>query len=72
MSDSKRFETLIENSTFPDSVLKKNGLSLRLFAAAVEKQTLERSAQLCEQLWTRAGDADQCADAIRALMENVK
>lgn len=34
-----------------------------------ERLALERAAQVCEQLWTRAGDADQCTDAIRALMD---
>ena len=39
-----------------------------IIGRAVERAALERAAQLCEQLWTRAGDADQCADAIRALI----
>lgn len=39
----------------------------RKFAAAVRREAFEEAAQVCDQLWTRAGDADQCADAIRAL-----
>ncbi|OBR54138.1 hypothetical protein [Paraburkholderia tropica] len=42
-----------------------------VFARAIEQasraEALEECACLCDQLWTRAGDADQCADAIRIL-----
>lgn len=41
-------------------------------ADAVRAQALEEAACLCDQLWTRAGDADQCADAIRALAHPTK
>jgi hypothetical protein len=38
----------------------------RAFAEEAVKQERERCAELCDHLWTRAGDADECADAIRA------
>jgi hypothetical protein len=31
------------------------------------RRVLEEAAALCEHLWTRAGTADECADAIRGL-----
>lgn len=34
---------------------------------ASRRAALEECAQVCDRLWTRAGDADECADAIRAL-----
>jgi hypothetical protein len=39
---------------------------------AAEAAALERAAQVCDQLWTRAGDADECADAIRKLAAPVE
>jgi hypothetical protein len=44
---------------------------MRTYAQQVRRtareEALEEAAALCDQLWTRAGDADQCADAIRSL-----
>jgi hypothetical protein len=39
---------------------------------AAEVAALERAAQVCDQLWVRAGDADECADAIRKLAAPVE
>ena len=39
---------------------------LRTFAEEAVRLEREQCAELCDHLWTRAGDADQCADAIRA------
>lgn len=34
---------------------------------AAQADAYERAAQLCDQMFNRAADADECADAIRAL-----
>jgi hypothetical protein len=36
---------------------------------AGRREALEEAADLCDQLWNRYGDADECADAIRALSQ---
>jgi hypothetical protein len=36
---------------------------------AERREALEEAADLCDQLWNRYGDADECADAIRALSQ---
>lgn len=36
------------------------------------REALEEAADLCDQLWNRYGDADECADAIRALSQHKK
>jgi hypothetical protein len=41
---------------------------MRAYGEACARAALEAAADECGRLWTRAGDADQCEDAIRALI----
>jgi hypothetical protein len=41
--------------------------ALRSYGEACARAALEAAARECDRLWTRAGNADECADAIRAL-----
>jgi hypothetical protein len=41
--------------------------ALRSYGAACARAAVEAAARECDRLWTRAGNADECADAIRAL-----
>jgi hypothetical protein len=40
---------------------------MRAYGEACARAALEAAADECGRLWARAGDADQCEDAIRAL-----
>jgi hypothetical protein len=39
----------------------------RSIEQASRRAAIEEAADLCDQLWNRYGDADECADAIRAI-----
>jgi hypothetical protein len=51
----------------PEVVMGYDGADMRAYGDACALAALETAANECGRLWTRAGDADQCEDAIRAL-----
>ena len=68
MSDLEQFEAEWKRIGWPDGPNTKE--QCRQFWQASRRSALEEAADLCDrigQLWTRYGDADECADAIREL-----